>query len=63
MYLGAWATVDTQALEASGGGSSLGGGAAGKAPGGKAGPVTGGPAPGPRTGHCVLIASSFLTPK
>lgn len=57
------ATAVTQAHEADGGGSVLGGGEAGKAPGGRAGPGTSSPAPGPRTGHCVLIISSFLTPK
>lgn len=53
----------TGAHEADGGGSNSGGDKGGKAPGGRAGAATGGPAPRPRTGHCVLIISSFLTPK
>lgn len=63
MYPGVWAAVDIQALEAGGGAAAWVGARLGKPRVAKAGPVTGGPAPGLRTGHCVLITSSFLTPK
>ena len=53
------ATVDTQAQQD----QHTGGGGAGKAPGSRAGSVTGGPVPRQRTGHYVLIISSFLPPK
>lgn len=58
----AWATVGTRACRAGSGGST-GWRWGWESPGQQNWLVTGGPAPRPRTGHYVLIISSFLTPK